>query len=319
MRDALSLLDCCLSYTDGPVTLSLARDVMGSTGRAFMFDFADALLDFDCARALMLIHQMADQGRDPQVFAREAAAHLRALILAGTVGDISSLLEITPEDAARFSRQAARASAEQLSRLMELYMRAEPDMKWASHPRTVLELATVRACHPEQEPDASLSERMARMERLLEKGVVAASAASPAPSAAPAAEAPRPAEPAKKSAARAPSPDAPPPQSYLDALEAVAKESPSIRATLPSMRFVRFENGTVEVEFPRKSIMHMKMLERKKALLDTALSTAFGQPVSIRMTLEGSAAPVPATGAVARRIIEEAYDVFGRENIDITD
>ena len=56
-------------------------------------------------------------------------------------------------------------------------MRAEPDMKWASRPRTVLELATVRACHPEQEADAALSERLARMEKMLENGVPVATAA----------------------------------------------------------------------------------------------------------------------------------------------
>ena len=53
-------------------------------------------------------------------------------------------------------------------------------MKWASQPRTVLELAAVRACHPEQEADASLSERLAKMEKLLENGVPAAPARTPA-------------------------------------------------------------------------------------------------------------------------------------------
>ena len=170
MRDALSLLDCCLSYTDGSVTLELARDVLGSTGRAFLFDFADALIDFDSARALLLINEMVSKGCDPQVFARDVTAHLRALLLAGAVGDISQLLEITPEDAARFSEQATRIDSARLTRLMDLFMRAEPDMKWASRPRTVLELAAVRACHPEREEDSDVSERMDRLEKLVQSG-----------------------------------------------------------------------------------------------------------------------------------------------------
>ena len=50
MRDALSLLDVCLSYTDGEVTGQLARDVLGTAGRAAMFDFADALIEGDAGR-----------------------------------------------------------------------------------------------------------------------------------------------------------------------------------------------------------------------------------------------------------------------------
>ena len=312
MRDALSLLDCCLSYTDGAVTAQLARDVLGTAGRAFMFDFADALIDFDASRALTLIDEAMREGRDPQVFARDAAAHLRALMLAGAMDDVAEILEITPEDAAHFSEQAKRISAARLPRLMDLFMRAEPDMKWATRPRTVLELAAVRACHPEEEADASLSERLSRMEKMLENGVPTTAARPKKAPEKPAAAAPK-ATPVQA----APSPAAEPPQPYLDALEAVATSTPSIRATLPSMRFTGFDGNTVTVEFTKKQLMHMKMLERKKELFDAALSDAFGQPVSISMRLEGDRAAAPSTAAVAKRIIEQSYDIFGRENIDI--
>ena len=49
-----------------------------------------------------------------------------------------------------------------------------------------------------------------------------------------------------------------------------------MRATLASMRFAGLEDGAVRVEFAKKNMMHMKMLERKQASLDQAFSTAFG-------------------------------------------
>ena len=312
MRDALSLLDCCLSYTDGAVTLQLARDVLGTAGRAFMFDFADALIDFDTARSLMLINEMMNKGCDPQVFMRDTVAHLRALLLAGAVGDIAPLLEITPEDSARFVEQSKKIDSQRLSRLMDLFMRAEPDMKWATRPRTVLELAAVRACHPESEKDASLSERMSRMENMLANGVTVAAA----PAQKKVEEKPKPIEKPKAEPTKARQ-EITPPQEYLAALEKVGEETPSIRAALPSMRFVGFDGSTVTVEFSKKQMMHMKMLERKKTIFDGAFSDAFGQPVSIRFTLEGEKASAPKTTNVAKRVIEESYDVFGREMIDL--
>ena len=85
MRDALSLLDVCLSYTDGEVTGQLARDVLGTAGRGAMFDFVDALIDGDAGSALQQIDAVTRRGGDSQVFIRDTAAHLRAVMLAGAV------------------------------------------------------------------------------------------------------------------------------------------------------------------------------------------------------------------------------------------
>ena len=185
MRDALSLLDVCLSYTDGEVSGQLARDVLGTAGRAAMFDFADALIDGDAGSALVQIDQVMRRGSDPQVFIRDTVAHLRGILLAGAVGEgLAEIMEITPEDAARFAEQAKKIGPEALNRMLDLFIRAEPDTKWASRPRTILELAAVRACHPEKEPDAAMAERLERVEKLIESGATARPAkAAPARSA----------------------------------------------------------------------------------------------------------------------------------------
>ena len=302
MRDALSILDVCLSYTDGEVDLALARDVLGTAGREFLFDFAAALLSGDARGALLQIDELLRRGLDPQVFAREVAEHLRALLLAQTVGEAAEeLLECTPEDAARYREQAGSAVREQLFRLMELFMRVEPDMKWAADPRALLELTAVRACCPEGEKDASLAERVGHLEAAIERGV----------SAAPAREAPK-AAPPPKSAAETP------PQ-YLQAVEALSRANPSMRAALGGMKFAGYENGVVTAEFARPQMMFMKMLERKREAMEAAFTEAFSAPTKLVMRLEGEAAPQGAAATQARRVIEQSYDVFGRENIDLTD
>ena len=313
MRDALSLLDVCLSYTDGEVSAQLARDVLGTAGRGAMFEFADALIDGDAGSALTQIDQVMRRGSDPQVFIRDTVAHLRGVLLAGAVGDgVAELLEITPEDAARFVEQSKRIGPEALDRMLELFMRAEPDTKWASRPRTILELAAVRACHPEKEPDATVQERLERVEKLIESGAAArpAKAAKPAPE--------KPEKPAEKAAPKpAPTPAEEPPQEYLDALGRLQEENPSIRAPLDSMRFIRFDGHRVVTEFSKKNIMHMKLLERKKAVIEQALSDAFGAPVALAMTQEGVAEK--KVSDVARDIINQSYDVFGRDKIEVED
>ena len=86
------------------------------------------------------------------------------------------------------------------------------------------------------------------------------------------------------------------------------------------MKFAGFDGAVVTAEFPRKQMMFMKMLERKQDKLNAAIAEAFGTPVKLAMRLEGDGAAAAApTAAQARRVIEQSYDVFGRENIDLTD
>ena len=317
MRDALSLLDVCLSYTDGEVTAQLTRELLGTAGRAFMFDFVDSLIENDAGKALMQIDDMMRRGCDPQVFIRDTVAHLRAIMLAGSIKTgLAELLEITQEDARHFAGQSQRISGGKLMRAMDIFMRAEPDMKWATRPRTMLELAAVRTCHPETEEDATVSERLDRVEKMIASGTFTAKAA---PAAAPAgAETPDKKESPAKS--RAPAvPGETPPQAYLDAVEKLGQENPSIRSPLASMRFMRFDGNQVFVEFDIKLNMHMELLKRKKQMLDAALSDAFGSPVGIVMSTEDDASTPRSVSAVAREVINQSYDIFGRDKIDIID
>lgn len=315
MRDALSLLDVCLSFTEGRVDGALARDVLGTTGRDFMFSFTDALIDYNAQAALADIDEAMRRGSDPRVFALDAANHLRAVLLAQISGDqLEKMMEITPEDTQRFRDQAARADQNQLMRTMEMFMRMESETKWSTQRRTMLELTAVRACHPEQEEDAALSERISRMEKQLSSGVITASPAQT--QAQPAAAAPQPApqkEPPRKISVSA----ATPPQEYLNAIEKLGAENPSIKNMLPKMVFAGVEDNVVTVEFGRDGIMVRPLLERKQSVIEAALSEAFGQSMRLR-TRNAGEAPVKMN-AEAKNAINQAYDIFGRDKIELTD
>ena len=315
MRDALSLLDVCLSFTEGAVTAELARDVLGTTGRDFMFEFADALIAYDAAAALGMIDDAMRRGSDPRVFSLDAANHLRGVLLAEVAGDqLDRILEITPEDAQRFRTQASRANREQLMRAMELFMRVESEMKWATQPRTILELAAVRACHPEQEAESDLRERLDRMEKRMESGVIAAPAAKAAPAEEKKPDAPKKSVPAAKVSA----PAAAPPPEYLAGIEKFAAENGSVKRMLEKMQFAGVEDGVVTVAFGKDGIMVRRVLEAKQKLIEAALSESFGAPMRLRMVNEGQTAQSKPSAA-AKSVIEQSYDVFGRDKIDLTD
>ena len=182
MRDALSILDMCISYAQGSVDEGVVSQVLGTSGRAFMFEFADALLEENAAGALELTDRLMREGRDVQVFLREIIAHLRALMMVQIVGDdAANLLEITGEDAQRMSEQAGKASPERLMSVMDIFLDAERDSRYVSHGRVLLEMAITRVCRRGKVEDISgLLTRLDQLEKQIASGAVAAPADKPA-------------------------------------------------------------------------------------------------------------------------------------------
>jgi DNA polymerase-3 subunit gamma/tau len=324
MRDALSLLDTCM--TDDLLTAHRVREALGASGREAMYEFAGALILNDAGQALTLIGKAMDAGRDPQVFAREVTGHLRALLLAQAVKEgLEDLIESTREEAMRLQQQASGADSDALTLWMELFMRAEGDMKWMAQPRSALELAAVRCCRPEREQGAeALMERLSKLEAKLSNlsnlpyeyplGADGNPPAPPpkterAPSAPPAIPAPPKPDKAPKGAEPAGA------DKYRAAMEAIAKEQPQIYGMLKDAAFRGLDGDSVLMELPRARAFYRQILEKdeKKALIDQALATVFGRPMSFRFAQGGEAPKADP------RTLEQAYDVFGRDKVSVLD
>lgn len=127
MRDALSILDMCLGYGQD-VTEELVRNVLGTSDRAFLFRFAEALQLEDASVLMGMIDELMRGGREPIVFAKDVSQHLRALLMAKCCpDDLAGLLDLTAEDAAEYAGQAEGFTQTRLMRMLELFMSVETD------------------------------------------------------------------------------------------------------------------------------------------------------------------------------------------------
>ncbi len=242
MRDALSILDMCLGYQPD-VTEELVRNVLGTSDRAFLFRFTDALEFEDASTIMGMIEELMRSGREPMVFAKDMSQHLRALLMAKTCpDDLPALLDLTQEVADELIGQAADMTVTRMMKMLELFMSVETDLRWASSPRIVLENAALKCCLRTQEADtAALNDRIAQLEKQvstlteqLKNGAVAAA----------------PAKKEKPAAAPAPKkPEAPKPKvltptgrstddTWKEALNALKKSDPGTHSFLLQGRYI---------------------------------------------------------------------------------
>ena len=184
MRDALSLLDQCLSFCGGKVTAGDVQSVLGIMDEGFLFDMANTLLLGDARGALLGLDQVVRQGRDMAVFAGDLAGHMRALLLAKACGDCADLLSCTADRMARYEKQASKHPNTRILYAMEQLMRVQSDMRYFPSPRMLLETVLVRIAQPvDDESVEALSARLALVEEQLKalqaNGVPAAAALAP--------------------------------------------------------------------------------------------------------------------------------------------
>ena len=324
MRDALSILDMCLSYGGGQLETALVREVLGSSDRTFLFEFAGALIGGNVPDAIHMIDRLMRDGRDPAVFAREVTGHMRALLVAKSCSDgLEDLLEITREDADRFRLQADEASEARLMRLMSLFIQAENDMKWATQQRVVLELCAVRGCHPEREEgEEALLDRVASLEQALEKGVVVAAPSGKAdaadkPSASQAA--PEQAPAARPAVRRAPPENET--QAYEQAVKQMIKTDPGSGMLLKKGKFAGIDGDSLLIEFAQDgSQLFMQKLNKPEVreAIERCVSDIFARPLRVQLTsptVKKSAAPT----SDGKKKLDQVYEAFPRDKIEIID
>ena len=336
MRDAFSILDMCVAGAeDRKITAALTRDLLGASDREFLFGFFDLLSARDEGGVMQKVDELMRSGREPQAFLRELSAHCRALLTVKAVSrDAASILDVTEEDETRYRAQAEGVSQARLLRMLDLFMRAEGDLRFASTPRIGLESAALHACEPASGEDAAalaerveeLEARLARLEGDLQSGKLVPAAAAPAATPAPGGDAPAKAEaPAAKPAAKAaPAPKAAPVSGdakaiWDKALQDLAKNEPPLYGLLRKERFIGAKGTVYQVLIPasKKEFSYVRLNQQaRRDRIAKALSDAAGTPLTFEAVLEQNAAEkrMETVRDEAQRTLIEA---FGRDLVQI--
>ncbi len=169
MRDALSILDMCLGY-GSEIDEKMVRSILGTCDQSFLFEFVHYLASEDAAKMFQSIDRVMREGRDPSVFLKDISSHLRNLLLAKCCPDeISAIMDLTEEDADSFRRKAEEFTITRLMRILDLFMKAEAEMRYISSPRLALENVCLKACIRTDDPDnQALNDRIDELEKKIE-------------------------------------------------------------------------------------------------------------------------------------------------------
>ncbi len=165
MRDALSLLDQCVSFCGNRISKKDVQDVLGNIDSEILFSVSEAILSGDAGTCLCLLDKVIRSGRDVAVFIGDLLIHLRYLLFAKTCGDCSEILDITEDQMSVYSKQARKADESQILFAIEKLTDAQSKLRFFPYPRILAESALVRTCRPVDEHTVeALEARVAQLE-----------------------------------------------------------------------------------------------------------------------------------------------------------
>jgi len=152
VRDALSLLDQAIVQSDrGQITpASVVRDMLGLADRAATIALFEAVMKGDTADALTRFRQLYGFGADPVVVIGDLLEHTHAAAVAKTLGPAA--LALPSDQAGRLAAVGAEASAGILSRMWQMLLKANDEIRRAPDPMAAAEMALIRVTYAAELP-----------------------------------------------------------------------------------------------------------------------------------------------------------------------
>ena len=180
MRDALSTLEQLSVFGDGAVRVGDARSLLGEASGAILAQFSNGIAKRDVATLFGLVRAQVEEGNDLLEVTRDLVSHMRDVYTARVAGTAPELFDCPPENIPALEEEASCfETSDRLARILTVLDDAAIEMRNASDPRLVLEIALTRLSRPESDLTLeALAERLDMLEAKLSCGSFAAPTAS---------------------------------------------------------------------------------------------------------------------------------------------
>ncbi len=140
LRDALSIFDQLVSFSNGDIRYKNVIDNLNLLDYEYYFRIVDASLQGNYSGSLMLFNEILENGFDGHNFISGLASHLRDLLVSRDEVTIK-LLETAPSIRMRYMEQSARCSVKFLFKALEACNQCDLSYKSSRNQRLLVELA----------------------------------------------------------------------------------------------------------------------------------------------------------------------------------
>lgn len=152
MRDALSILDQMIAFTNGNLSYETVCQNLNVLSAEYYFRIVDLFLENNTEACMLLLNEIINKGFDPGHFVSGLASHMRQLLVARDESTLP-LLECNQQMQERFRTQAKKCSFQFIYRAIKLANDCDQAYRQSHNKRLQVEICLIQCAQLTQGED----------------------------------------------------------------------------------------------------------------------------------------------------------------------
>ena len=171
LRDALSILDQCISFGDNKIEYKDVVELLGTVNVEQLFDLAQYIINQDTKESLKILNEFIVWGKDIRNLINDLIDHFRNLMICKVSTDLDEIISLPEETIEQLKSQADTINNNDLIRILNILSTTQDNIKTASNPRVVAEVTMMKIAQPMfDESKEALIKRIENLEKVIESG-----------------------------------------------------------------------------------------------------------------------------------------------------
>ena len=171
LRDALSILDQCMSFGDNQVLYMDVVELLGTVNTEQLFELADSIINQDTKKSLHILNEFVLWGKDVRNLINDLIDHFRNLMICKISKDLEEIIPMPEESIIQIKNQSDNVDINDLIRILNILSQTQDGVKSASNPRVLAEINILKIAQPMfDESKEALIKRIENLEQRIESG-----------------------------------------------------------------------------------------------------------------------------------------------------
>ncbi len=144
MRDALSLLDQVINFSNAHLSYQKVSEILGITDRNILIDTLKGFICRDVHKMIEIVERIFSVGQDPVTFTQNLLESLRHLLFAKMAQKPTELLDLSDGELEALKNLSQDISQEDIHLLFDMCLKGAQDLVKSQNPQVVLEMLLMR-------------------------------------------------------------------------------------------------------------------------------------------------------------------------------
>ncbi|MCC0629871.1 MULTISPECIES: DNA polymerase III subunit gamma/tau [unclassified Clostridioides] len=171
LRDALSILDQCISFGENKIDYKDVVELMGSVNIEQLFELSQCIVEQDTKKSIEILNEFVLWGKDIRNLINDLIDHFRNLMVCKVSSELDEIISLPEEIIEQLKFQSKNIDINDLIRILNILSSTQDDIKSSSNPRVLVEITIMKIAQPMfDESKEALIKRVENLEKMIELG-----------------------------------------------------------------------------------------------------------------------------------------------------